>query len=280
MRWSPAHEAHAIERVTATVTFSEPVNSKPFRGLIGSLGEKLLRLGFDSQVATTPNPLPNGGPGIQQFIIGPTGVMQSHGEGRVFRFVDGQDLREEVLFYRDRVHYSATRYARWGSFVSRYREVLGHEIEAILPTVPTQTAQLEYWDRFNFDGDPSEVDYSELFSAGSRYLPSFLQEARDLMHSHVGFFVPSSEGNRFLINVNIDAVDLMPMAQDGHQSAPVRSVGIYTFAQERMEAPRSEKLDFSDLVSTFNQQHAILNTIVGGVISDSMARRISLKASA
>lgn len=279
MRWTPAHEAHAIERVSMTVSFNEQAASKTWPSLIATLSSKLHELGFSSQIAATgvpPGFLGIGQP-LAQIVVGPAGVTQSFGEGRTFQIVEGNTLREDIQFFRDRVLYSATRYVGWSGFFSRYRELLGSEVDLLLTSMSPAIVQLEYWDRFNFQGPQNEVAYEELFAPNSRYLPHFARDARDLMHSHVGFFADSPEGHKRLININVDSVDLMQMTENG-QPEPKRSVGVYTLAQDRITSDRGREFDAAGLTSTFDQQHTILKDVIGDVINSAMADRISLKA--
>lgn len=277
MRWKPAHEAHAIERVSAAVIFADQLPSKGWAALIAGLSQVLTGFGFTTQIV---GGAALGGPGHQvQFVIGPGGLQTGQSEGRIFQMIDeGGVLREEIHVFRDRVVYSSTKYAGWTSFFSRYEELCEALIERYLISMAPTYVKLEYWDRFNTELTSEFVGYADLISIESRFVPGFVVDINELMHSHVGFFASAPEGHKRLININVDAVDIPPPPENA-EGALRRSVGIYSFAQDQLMTARGEQFDLKALVSTFDAQHTILKAVIGDVITSEMSDRISLKGS-
>lgn len=275
MDWTPAHEAHAIERVSISMGFADQLSSKAWPAKVADLTNSLQAEGFASQIVG----MPMHGPGqvVAQIVIGPGGVPHSASEGRVFQTHELGNLREEIAFFRDRIIYSSTRYPGWSEFWSRYRALLGRVIDEYCEMISVGYVKLEYWDRFNFDGDPAKFNYKGLFNPSSQFIPSFVQQASDLLHAHVGFFAEAPAGHKRLINVNADGVDLNQQIESG-EIVPRRSVGLYSFAQDQLQGDRAHAITPDEINSSFDQLHTILKDVIGDIITQQLADRISLKA--
>ncbi len=147
MRWQPAHEAHAIERVSLTFQFAEGVPSKPWQPLLNAASLDLPKRGFNATVdeheinlpqivaaaglqgqpAGFPIMLTPGGPGTQ-----PAQVMVI---GRNFQVVNGSQIREEVQIHRNRFVYTASVYDGWASYRTRATSLLSSYLDKVLPLV-------------------------------------------------------------------------------------------------------------------------------------------------
>ena len=297
MRWHPAHEAHAIERVNLTFQFADAIPPKPWQALLSAISAELPKEGFgnsfdEHEPSSTPMPV---APGRQPHIVpgglGPLGQfgmlagmppIQFVVSGRTFQALNGAEVREEVQLHRRRLAYSATIYNGWEAHRGRALMLLGPYLDRVLPLVSVQIVQLEYWDRFVFDGPASEAAFGELLREGSRYLPNFAFGVDQLWHSHVGHFMPASSGVRRLINVNVDVIDLLDAVPAGlPPGAPAlqRSAGVYTMAQDTLDEGLSPN-DTAGMVSTLDELHTILKAVVGDVITAEAADRISLNARA
>lgn len=276
MPWSPAHEAHAIERVSASIFFSEPVPTKSWSVISAKAQAVFQNAGFTTVMPSIPSPPPGLGQPFQ-ILIGPSGVQTSGGEGRIFQVLDGPELREEVHLFRDRLVYNATRYAGWASFWGRIESLVVPFFEDFIVSVNPSITKLEYWDRFNFDGEPDDVNFRELISTKSKFMPSFLAESKNLAHAHVGYFSAAPVGHKRLVNANADAIDLMVPSPDG-ELKPVRSLGLYSLVQDQLTPQRGSEIAKAELISTFDELHTILKDVVGDIITNDMADRISLKA--
>lgn len=276
MPWSPAHEAHAIERVSASIFFSEAVPTKGWAVISAKAQVAFQNAGFTTITPPIATPVPGLGQPFQ-IMIGPNGVQTAGGEGRIYQVLDGVDLREEVHLFRDRLVYNATRYAGWASFWGRIESLILPLFEDFNALVNPSIAKLEYWDRFNFDGNPSDVNFRELISPISKYMPAFLAESTDLVHAHIGYFDAAPAGHKRLVNANADAIDLMVPSSEG-ELKPVRSLGLYSLVQDQLTQDRGSVFGKPELISTFDELHTTLKDVVGDIITSDMADRISLKA--
>jgi uncharacterized protein (TIGR04255 family) len=259
--WRPAHEVHAIERVTASFFFQEPLSSKPWQTLINSASSSLPSLGFNAMVEVPELPLPPN----QTVVLAPHSPWPG---GRIFQSLQGSQVHEEIGVFKNLLSYTATRYNRWGNFQERLFLLISPLLKVALNTIDINAIKLEYWDRFIFEGPKEEVSYSELFIRTSSFLPVFTSSSRELWHSHVGFFVPA-EANKRLININVDILDI---ADPGGEGQTKRSAAIYLMAQDTFaESPPQDRIS-----TALNGMHTSLKDVFNDLISPSMASRISL----
>ncbi len=292
MRWRLAHEDHAIERVSVTFQFAEPVPSKPWQRLLNAATLRLPENGFNStsddvELNLAQLVMPGGGPFSQggALVIGPGGAIIGAGQpgappstGRTFRVVGGNEVREEVSLHRHQVVYSTTLYDRWTSYKERMLALLSPLLDQSLPVVNLGTIKLEYWDRFVFMEAAEGADYRDLLRSGSRHLPSFPFDRNDLWHSHIGYFTQPGLSAKRLLNLNIDVMDLVEAQNTLTAQAPQarRSVGIYSMAQDTI-APDRTPASAAETQSTLDEMHAVLKETLADVVTDETAERISLK---
>ncbi|GJD96913.1 TIGR04255 family protein [Methylobacterium iners] len=291
MRWKPAHDAHAIERVSLSLQFPEPIPSKPWQTLLNAAALEFPAAGFNVTLEEVEINIGQfaGGPGMRipiagapGFAVGPGQMVQAPIAGRSFQRVVSNEVREEITLSRNGFAYAAVRYDGWASYRERAMSLLARCIDTTLPLVNLQLVKLEYWDRFVFQGPREEVDYAELLRRHSPYLPSFPYGSNQLWHSHVGLFVPSGTSARRLLNLNVDVLDLADnTGTTAEAPTPVgkRSVGIYSLAQDTFSSDGSPS-DRSGLVSSFEGMHTILKVALAEVITPEASSRISLNPQA
>ena len=272
--WKPAHEAHAIERVSATFQFKEAVPTKRWHTLVNSASSKLAQdFGFGHSFETVEFNVPS--------IVGQQVVWQGGPSpaptGRAFQIIQGAEWLEEVNLQRTRFVYSATRYTRWQAFRTRTSGILSQYLKLALEDVDLALVKLEYWDRFVFDGKATEANYETLFNANSKYVSQFALSAPDLWHSHVGYFVPAPTGKR-LVNLNIDLIDLNESnLLPGSEVTTRRSAGLYSMVQNTIEL-QFEALE--DVYADMDRLHTMLIDIMRDVVTPQVAKQISLSPEA
>jgi uncharacterized protein (TIGR04255 family) len=285
MRWQPAHDAHAIERVSLTFELAELIPTKPWQSLLNAGTELFPKLGLGTTIeeAGATRFVFTGGPMGTPFVMSNDMTLNSEAStrGRVFRRMEGGQIREEVSLYRNRFTFSTASYSRWLDFKERTAELLRSTLDQALPLVNLVAIRLEYWDRFVFSGSMSEVNYEELLRRGSPYVPDFPFSTSENWHSHVGYFVPDGEASsKQLINLNIDMIDLTEAAPpESSPTMPVqrRSAGIYSMAQDRIN-PSASPADFGGTISNMEELHTILKDVLSEVLTDETQKRIALRA--
>lgn len=287
MRWQPAHETHSIERVVVSLTLAEPLPSKGWQKVLDDAGRTLPSLDFHP-VPDNLAPSPGLGMAAGQFeiMIGPQGVSfgappsSSAPVARSFqRVVDGQ-VQSQLHLTRTTLSLTTSYYERWSAFEDLLLATGAEALSFALDVSSLRTLKLEVWDRFVFDGEAAETDFSELLAADSPFVPRFVSGTPNLWHSHIGFFAPPGSSAQRLINLNLDVVDVA-----GPQSAelapgivePRRSLGIYTMAQDTLHedgGPDSIK----SVGASLGEMHRALNDLLLAVITSDAARRISLES--
>jgi hypothetical protein len=289
MPWQPAHEAHAIERVSITFQFAEAIPSKLWQATLNRATLEYQEKGFNAimeGVELNLGQLFTGQgfamPGGTPFGVGEPLPLTGQGAAlpgltaRTFRVVVGSQVREEISLSQQRFVYTSTRYDRWGAFSQRLYDLIGPPLEQALSVVNLPTIKIEYWDRFVFDGLPAEANYRELFRMESRYLPTFFFDMNDLWHSHVGHFASTAPTAKRLINLNVDVFDFADAAMAGTLK---RSIGIYSMGQDTVVTPPYFSAA-ADTAVVLDDLHVILKEALADVILPEMAERISLNGNA
>lgn len=284
MVWVPAHQAHAIERVNVLLQFSEPIPAKQMTAILADGSLKFPAVGFNSQNEESGEFNIQLGPDGPSIAFGQAGLAIGSGQqiqqsmGRVFRRIEGNEVREELSINRTRVLYSSTRYESWSAYLARLRRLLDETLAKALVVASIQLLKLEYWDRFTFEGKPEDADFTQLFRQESVHLPKFPFDAGRLWHSHIGYYAPDMPQRKRLINLNVDVLDLVI---GGPNNMPVngqtkRSAGIYSMAQDTRDPTRL--IDDSDTVSqVLTELHSDLISILHDILTPTAKDRISLK---
>ncbi|WP_165790921.1 TIGR04255 family protein [Pleomorphomonas carboxyditropha] len=271
MNWRPAHEAHAIERANFSLFFQEEIPAKALNGAVDSITEKVLSLGFAPVVPPPPNNV---------FVVNiGSAVVQPQVEGRGFQLNRSGELIEELIFQKGFIAYSTTRYTRWKDVIGRIADLISPVAEKYISISNVMSLKLEYYDRFVFEGEPGLADFGGALSAGSKYLPEFYRDMKDLWHSHVGYFVPAKGGYKRLININVDALDVVPKgAEPTDPKNSRRSVGIYTMAEDRFwsEIPPVQPSSMREILTFADEMHLALKQTLAEVISPPLVDSISL----
>ncbi len=271
VRWQPAHEAHAIERVCVTFRFPQDMPDKQWQKLLGSQTPKLQQESFgfaDMRLAS-------------QIIIGPADVPQPPldisnvpANRRIFR---SESTGEELQLQPSQLIYFTSRYISWNYFKERMISLLSQFLHETLSVLNINIVKLEYWDRFVFNGEPNNVAYGELFRFGSRHFPNFLFDQVDLWHSHIGYFASSELNVKRLINFNVDILDIAtaPDANSQIPGLPKRSAGLYSMAQDSIEASAAPD-NLNKTEEILDQLHAILKDVLADALTAEAANRIAL----
>lgn len=284
MEWVPAHRAHAIERVNVLLQFSDALPAKQMNAILADGSLKFPELGFNSQNEESEFNIQLG-PGGPAISFGQAGLAIGAGQqiqqslGRVFRRIDGNEVREELAVNRTRVLYSSTRYESWSAYLARMRRLLDELLNKALVGTSIQLLKLEYWDRFTFEGKPEDADFTELFRKESVHIPHFPFESSQLWHAHVGYYAPESPEAKRLINLNVDVLDLVASGPNNMVAAGQmkRSAGIYSMAQDTRE-PTFLIDDVDTVAAVLAQQHSDLISILYDILTPAAKDRISLKA--
>lgn len=286
MPWQPAHEAHSIERVTLSFLLADALPMRGWQKALEVAGDRLPALGYHAapDLPALPNmPVPMGGAALQirfspeGFAVGgsPAGNLPA---SRSFqRVVEGQ-VEGQIVVSRGGIVVTTTSYDRWAQFRDVILGAVGATLDIVQEISSVSFLKLEVWDRFIFVGAPEAADFSELLRVDSPFVPRFATAAARLWHSHVGYFDEPGRSAQRLVNMNLDAVDVPdappPEAAEG-VVASRRSLGIYTMVQDTPHR-NGDMEPVGDVRGLLDEMHSVLNALLGSVITDDAARRISL----
>lgn len=197
MVWRAIHEAHAIDRVRVTLQFNEALNDKLLQKAAAPVAERYRDLGFET-VERAEGP-------IQTIVLTqdltPLKPLVKNG------WVLKRGSTTEEAGFRDLTFgYVSTEYGRWENLETRFWEVFRDALSTALENIDLAQINLEYWDRFIFDGNPSAADARSLLAEVDPSVPPESISGATLWHSHAGWF-EQREGSPVLINRNFDAID-------------------------------------------------------------------------
>jgi uncharacterized protein (TIGR04255 family) len=182
------------------------------------------------------------------------------------RIVDGQ-LVEELGIRDMRFGYFTTKYDRWAPVRDRFWQLMRQPLQQALIAGEVDNIRLEYWDRFNFDGEPTEARIDTLLENAALLFPPETINGLSLWHYNRGWFSDAPE-NKFLVNLNIDANDIaLPSGEI------VRSAGFYNFVEYR---PQGIDLDVEAATSVMQKMHNLSKIVFGKAVTADIQTLVGL----
>ena len=287
LSWEPLHEAHAIRVAAAVINFSESLNEISWRRVVRAAEQKCIPAGLTNKATANVIQLVFGGGNLAgaplQIPSKEADQVQSLSFQRtiVDELPSGgvrNQIIEQVVIGRTALQYQTLAYTRWKDVEAQITGLLSPSLEIAVLSVPVANIRLEYHDAFTHRGD-GVPNLRELLREGSPILACHIFERSDLWHSHTGFFETPEGGPKRLVQVNVDANEVMEPDAEG----PRRTVSVMTAIQDNF---RSD-LSTADLenpletatsyLSRFDSLHDRSKDVFSQVVSDLMADRIGLK---
>jgi uncharacterized protein (TIGR04255 family) len=268
MPFDPAHEAHAIDRVSASVLFgpTPPLTTTEWLPVLMATHAIAQDVGFGTyQEGMAAQFSLNNEPGIMA-----SATTNVHSLGAGFRLADqeGRPLAEFMAF-RGEIRVDVFAYVRWNGFCDLLRSILPSLIERYPKRFIISQAKLEYWDRF--ESPNARSPWSDLFQ-GNHRLPPWVLTQPDNWHVHMGWFETGPDGKRRLLNLNVDNIDAR--RPDGQS---IQTSNVYTLAVATNEAlPAADSME--PLFTSFEDLHDASKQAVASVLTLEMQKRISLFA--
>jgi len=262
--FEPLFPAHAIERCAVTVVFRENLPEKTFSRAVAGASSAFSKKGLkpaESPPAAFSIDMASG-------KVGPPVGAQP----RMFALPDGS---ANLLVGPNLITWQNTRYVTWSPFIGQFRDLAIPAISEFLENVSLASVRLEYWDRFNWTGTWDDFDAKQLIRIDAANVLRDWSRWRRQWHSHAGWFEQVGSLRR-LSNVNVDI---------GEWAGVRPSVLIYTMMQDETNIPGYGESDPTSLNQDFVFErletiHRDLKALLGTVITDSMAARISLNKEA
>jgi uncharacterized protein (TIGR04255 family) len=265
MTFSPILPNHAIERCTATVAFAPDLPDKAFLRVADEATQILTTSGFVAQPTMTLG-----------FEVRPDGSMASKtmvAAPRIFQSAAGTLA---LTISAQGIVLTTISYVRWQPFIGEFERLAIPIVRLFRQVVSVSAVRLEYWDRFIWSPDWSDFNIRQLIQENSMYVAPAIPTKPREWHSHTGWFEPTRGGLRRLVNINIDVSEFV---RPSFQSQP--SVGIYSSLTDQANIPGYAAMSEDGLTEAFvidrlEDQHLALKEILGHIIVDEMATRISL----
>lgn len=268
-QFEPIHDAHAIEQVAIVLQFANSVTTADFQEI---------RKMADDLKGDFPGRSP-----IQTFMVavGAGGVMPANpAQGLVLTDTSKEGvITHELRLEHSSITYRTTMYTRWATIWGRASEYFNKFLPLYSLSSSLSAINLNYIDKFIWNGKSNEGDPRTLLRANSKYLTPAVYESNDLWHSHFGAFVKVDPLTKRLVNVNVDFID------ENNDLNARRAVSISTVLTDIFNQPTYKLLDLKALeeISSFIDQraqelHTYNKEVLGNIISDEMIKRISLKA--
>ncbi len=255
----PIFPAHAIERCSITLVFADEVPEKALKRIVEGATPNILQLGLKRGL----QPM-----GFQVDTL--TGKMTPLKEGGPVNFVSAGN-RQQLALVPNALTWATQNYVRWSQFSSEFSKIASPIIEEYEAITSISSIQLEYWDRFIWDGDWISFDVHKLLDNDSQFLAPKAINAEKEWHNHIGWFEDIDEIRR-LWNVNIDVVGI---AESVGSVRP--SVGIYSMARDQILLNGEPGLFESQFVKLrLDGLHDALKNVLKGLICRQMARKIGL----
>jgi uncharacterized protein (TIGR04255 family) len=260
--FEPIFPAHAIERCSASISFSEELPSKAFQKVVARARERFRQAGMESV-----------GTGSFGFQIDASGRATAIEGVKPAIFVTSDQAMQCIVAPND-LTVRTGRYVRWQPFAGQIEELVLPLLEGYLEVVSIAHVQLEYLDRFVWSGDWTSFNWRELLREDGMFIAGRASRASAQWHCHSGW-IEQMAGGRRLVNVNVDLADL-PREQG---TAP--TVAILTLMRDIMpEQVLDEQVRYRNATAVqagLEQLHSGLNALLAQIITEPMAQRIGLR---
>jgi uncharacterized protein (TIGR04255 family) len=255
--FSPIFPAHAVERCAVSFAFRPPVPEKAFQRIREKAHAVMAARGL------RPGPSPTG------ININPaTGqITPITGGPSLFISDDGQT---QILIAPEAISITTNQYLRWANMRAQVESVLKALQSEYSDIVNLFAFKVEYWDRFNWNGDWANFDVSKLLTATDLVNARARVSERE-WHSHAGWFT-YLDGFRRLTNVNVDVQGLV---HPGAGDQP--TVGIYTMLQDEAYGAAQELFEQQPLLPRTDELHNELKDLLSAMLAPEIAHRIGLK---
>jgi len=265
--FEPIHAAHALEQVTLGIQFERSVTARAFAQIskeaeaFADFSERQELQGVSISIGA-----PVGGSSVANGLL----FRKKHEDGSAGSAYD-------LIVDASSIVFRTTRYTRWKE-VWTQAEKYFVKLTPLYKT-PIASLQLNFVDKFRWQGEISESRPKIMLRPNSPYLPAHVFEQPDLWHSHTGVFLKMSSKIKRLLNVNVDH------SEEKVKDVTKRQVVISTFLNDMLnqDGYEVEEISGEEAIPFFKERFGALHDfgkeVFGQTISDEMAKRIALKES-
>jgi uncharacterized protein (TIGR04255 family) len=268
-KFTPLHEAHAIEQVAFVIQM-----------------DGLLTLDEFNSVRTDSEQFKDKLPGFEEaqpilFLGQPIGPNNTPlARNNIFRrkYATDGSIELELGIQPNGLTFRTTRYTRWSDVWQSASDLLDKLYPIYSNGRRPMLIALNYVDKFVSSGPSNNNNAYQLLKNGSKYVAGHVLNANDLWHSHTGIFLQENTYTKRLLNINLDCLD------ENASSGPRRSVAIATSLTDMLnqpgykELPHSRDRDWPFICETIRNLHNFNKTVISEILSEEMCKRIALNA--
>lgn len=200
--------------------------------------------------------------------------------GRVINVADdygpatfvSHDGVNELFLVPNAVTFTTQRYVRWATFQNSFHAITASILARYDSAVNLNSVRLEYWDRFIWTGEWSDLELEKLLRKDTEVLTQKIFAAQREAHCHTGWF-DYADTERRLFNVNVDVLAL------GMPHNPTRldpSVGIYILIQDQSDVENTKKFAGVNLMDRLEELHVVSKKQMASLLQPGIAKRIGL----
>lgn len=265
LQFEPIFPSHAIERCGVTITFSEMLPSKAFQRAVEQSQNRFRSAGLEAI---------GGGQGRASIgfqIDIASGQTTPLSPGLATSAFATPDKATQFIIAPNYLAVRTNSYVRWRPFAGQIGEFILPLIGTYADTVSVSSVQLDYTDRFLWTGDWGTFDWRMLLKGDGRFVAARASEGHRLWHTHSGWFDETSEVRR-LVNVNVDLSDFI------QSDRTVPSIAILSLMRDDIPSGGTRYDDAASIQTCLDQLHTGLKALLGEIVTEPMAERISLSA--
>jgi uncharacterized protein (TIGR04255 family) len=268
-RWATINPAHAVQRVTAVLTFSEEIPTLVVNRVADKVRSAAQAYGLFKE-SPINSVMIQMGPGAAQSQIPTTQ------EGVAFQEVRGEHIIQALNITKKEIRFEHTVYTRWIAFREQLHTILSQVLPALSGITTVKSMALEYNDFFHAVNEGPE-DVGLVIDNKSELIPRRAFRRREPFHAHSGWFTSNTPTGRNLINVDLTVADA---------NGPIglrRTISIRTHEAEivdDMAGQRAAELMNVDAnMATADTLHVSMKERLGHVLTKDAKAMISLGSS-
>lgn len=271
--WQPINQQHSIELMGVTVVFAQPLPDLAFTKMLSAGEVEAKALGIDQRQMLSGFEIAIGVNGTPT----PSAVQNGSSYNRFEQlagFPFPGKLVEQIQFERNSSVYRTWQYTSWNEHSARIHKLMSAPLALFGTVVAPSALRMDYVDRFILDGDPSEAVTANLLNEASEMISPHIFGRPGLWHSHTGAFIADGDKSMRLLQIAIDASDVI--VQGGEQ--PRRSVSITIGLEDRFKMPFASEIGSADISSALDDMHTQQKSFLDKILTESASKRISLHA--
>jgi len=268
--WRPRHSEHAIEVMSLGIAFPEPLPVRLSQRLQQSVFSRMTADGdsIDRKVIRGIQ-VTNGAASFEQVGVQLSVPAEGH-------FAASTKLSSQVEINPQAIIYRTWAYEKWDAELARMRAWMAEAIDLAASVSSIQSARLEYQDRFSYDGDVEDAPVAQLLRSDCMWLAPHIFSLREGWHSHTGRFIPSTHGQRSVVQLHVDVQDLPFPSPPGVRQT--RWIYMMTAFEDRYDFteidPDGLNADF--LFERSTAMHHKLDDIIKQALTDEACAAINL----